>query len=94
MNYTDFWKRTNELIKLQSKTQRGLALECGFTERRIETLSSNNRSPDVIEAVKIAEALNTSVEFLVSGKEPDSSQNINAFISDIQDVIQKYSKNT
>lgn len=66
----EFWKRTNELIKLQSKTQRGLALECGFTERRIETLSSNNRSPDVIEAVKIAEALNTSVEFLVSGNAP------------------------
>ena len=70
MDYTEFWKRTNELIKLQSKTQRGLALECGFTERRIETLSSNNRSPDVIEAVKIAEALNTSVEFLVSGNPP------------------------
>jgi transcriptional regulator with XRE-family HTH domain len=70
MDYTEFWKRTNELIKLQSKTQRGLALECGFTERRIETLSSNNRSPDVIEAVKIAEALNTSVEFLVSGNTP------------------------
>lgn len=70
MDYTEFWKRTNELIKLQSKTQRGLAIECGFTERRIETLSSNNRSPDVIEAVKIAEALNTSVEFLVSGNTP------------------------
>lgn len=70
MDCTEFWKRTNELIKLQSKTQRGLALECGFTERRIETLSSNNRSPDVIEAVKIAEALNTSVEFLVSGNTP------------------------
>lgn len=70
MDYTEFWKRTNELIKLQSKTQRGLAIECGFTERRIETLSSNNRSPDVIEAVKIAEALNTSVEFLVSGNPP------------------------
>lgn len=69
MNYTDFWKRTNSLIKHLNKTQRGLALECGFTERRIETLSSNNRSPDVIEAVKIAAALNTTVEFLVTGVE-------------------------
>ena len=41
MNYTEFWLRTNTLIKLLNKTQRGLALECGFTERRIETLSSN-----------------------------------------------------
>lgn len=67
MNYTEFWKRTNELIKLQNKTQRSLSLECGFTERRIESLSSNNRSPDVIEVVEIASALNTSVEFLVLG---------------------------
>ena len=69
MNYKDFWKRTNALIKHLNKTQRGLALECGFTERRIETLSSCNRSPDVIEAVKIAAALNTTVEYLVTGNE-------------------------
>lgn len=67
MEYTDYWHRTNELIKRLNKTQRGLALECGFTERRIETLSSNNRSPDILEAVKIAQALNTTVEYLVTG---------------------------
>ena len=66
--FMGFWERTNSLIKQLNKTQRGLALECGFTERRIETLSSNNRSPDVIEAVKIAAVLNTTVEFLVMGK--------------------------
>jgi transcriptional regulator with XRE-family HTH domain len=67
MEYKDFWLRTNTQIKLLNKTQRGLALECGFTERRIETLSSTCRSPDVIEAVKIAQALNTTVEYLVTG---------------------------
>lgn len=73
MDYTDFWKRTNSLIKLLNKTQRSLALECGFTERRIETLSSNNRSPDVIEAVKIAQLLNTTVEYLVTGKDENAA---------------------
>lgn len=91
MNYTDFWKRTNELIKLRNKTQRALALECGFTERRIETLSSNNRSPDVIEAVKIAQALNVSVEFLVTGIEPEAKADIKALVSEINKVIKKYS---
>lgn len=67
MQYTEFWDRTNKLIKSLNKTQRGLALECGLTERRIETLSSNNRSPDVVEAVKIAAALHTTVEYLVTG---------------------------
>lgn len=75
MEYTDFWERTNTLIKHLNKTQRGLALECGFTERRIETLSSNNRSPDIIEVVKIAKALNTSVEYLVTGKSQNSLAN-------------------
>ena len=74
MDYMEFWKRTNSLIKLLNKTQRGLALECGFTERRIETLSSNNRSPDVIEAVKIAKALNTTVEYLVTGEDENSAE--------------------
>ena len=73
MDYTDFWKRTNSLIKLLNKTQRSLALECGFTERRIETLSSNNRSPDIIEAVKIAHALNTTVEYLVTGEDENQA---------------------
>ena len=74
MDYTEFWKRTNSLIKLLNKTQRSLALECGFTERRIETLSSNNRSPDVIEAVKIAQLLNTTVEYLVTGKDENAAE--------------------
>lgn len=62
------------MIKLLNKTQRGLALECGFTERRIETLSSNSRSPDVIEAVRIAKALNTTVEYLVTGEEENKAE--------------------
>lgn len=74
MDYSDFWLRTNTLIKLLNKTQRGLALECGFSERRIESLSSNNRSPDVIEAVKIAQALNTTVEYLVTGENENTAE--------------------
>ena len=68
MKYIDFWIRTNALIKQQNKTQSSLSLECGFTERRINSLSASNRSPNVDEAVKIAEALNTTVEYLVTGK--------------------------
>ncbi len=73
MDIKDFWINTNALIKSQGKSQKILAVECGFSERRIENLSSNNRSPDVIEAVKIASALNTSVEFLVTGNETNTA---------------------
>ncbi len=88
MNYTEFWLRTNTLIKLLNKTQRGLALECGFTERRIETLSSNSRSPDVIEAVKIAKALNTTVEYLVTGEEENKAEKeLNELKAKLADLI-------
>ena len=80
--------RTNTLIKLLNKTQRGLALECGFTERRIETLSSNSRSPDVIEAVKIAKALNTTVEYLVTGEEENKEEKeLNDLKAKLADLI-------
>ena len=80
--------RTNTLIKLLNKTQRGLALECGFTERRIETLSSNSRSPDVIEAVKIAKALNTTVEYLVTGEEENKAEKeLNDLKAKLADLI-------
>ena len=38
---SDFWIRTNALIKQQNKTQRGLSIECGFSDRKIENQSSN-----------------------------------------------------
>lgn len=70
----DFWIRTNALIKAQNKTQRGIALECGFSERKIENQSTNDRIPDAVEAVKIAHALNTTVEYLVTGEEENKAE--------------------
>ena len=70
---SDFWFRTNTLIRQQNKTQRGLSIECGFSDRKIENQSSNDRIPDAIEAVKMAQALGTTVEYLVTGKELSDS---------------------
>ena len=70
MDTASFWERTNSLIKLERTTQRTLSKACGFTERRIETLVSTGRLPDVVSAYLIAKALNTSVEYLVTGKQP------------------------
>lgn len=74
MIYNDFWLNTNTLIKQQNTTQRALALSCGFTERRIESLSSSARLPDAVEAVKIAQALGTTVEYLVTGEESNKDK--------------------
>jgi SOS-response transcriptional repressor LexA len=70
MGIKEFWNRTNTLLKQKGYTQRSLALECGFTERRIESLSTDGRQPSTDESVKIAQALEVSVEYLVTGKAP------------------------
>ena len=70
MDVQSFWDRVNGLIKERKTTQRAISAQCGFTARRIETLVSNERLPDAIEAQKIAAALHTSVEYLVTGKDP------------------------
>ncbi len=77
MDAEGLWNCINEKIKSQKTTQRALALQCGFTERRIESLSSSNRLPDAIEITKIAHALGTSVEYLVTGedKNPFAQEN-------------------
>ena len=71
-----FWERTNLMIKDKRTTQRAISKECGFIERRIETLVSNGRIPDAIEAYKIAQALGTTVEYLITDKNPDGVTNV------------------
>jgi len=66
---TSFWDRTNALIKKLNKTQSSVSVECGFNPRRIQNLSGSNRLPDAIEAYEIAQALNTTVEYLVTGED-------------------------
>ena len=71
---TEIWNRINALIKEKNTTQNSLSVVCGFNSRRIQNLSGANRLPDAIEITKIAEALNVSVEYLVTGKNSDTSR--------------------
>lgn len=63
-----FWDRVNYLIKQSGFTQASLSLKCGMNQRRLQNLSSGNRLPDCFEAVAMANALDTTVEYLVTGK--------------------------
>lgn len=67
----EFWERVNALIKEKNITQTSLSVLCGFNARRIQNLSGSDRWPDAVEAFKIAQALGTSVEYLVTGSESD-----------------------
>jgi len=66
-----FWDRTNRLIKKHGLTQDTLSTKCEFNDlRRVQNLSGTGRMPKVYEAVKIAQLLGVSVEYLVTGIPP------------------------
>lgn len=87
---TEIWNRINALIKEKNTTQNSLSVVCGFNSRRIQNLSGANRLPDAIEITKIAEALNVSVEYLVTGRDnvpkPDTSRILETLNTAIQQV--------
>lgn len=86
----ELWERINALIKEKNTTQTALSVDCGFNPRRIQNLSGGNRLPDAIEITKIAEALGTTVEYLVTGQsttpKPDTSRILETLNTAIQQV--------
>ncbi len=73
---TCFWERLNSLIKHSNTTQNEVSVRCGLNPRRLQNLSAGSRLPDCFEAVAIADALGTTVEFLVAGKDPQDKKEI------------------
>jgi hypothetical protein len=61
----------------------GLNYETYYSGKRRVTL------PRADEAQKIAAALGTTVEYLVSGKEPDTSRKYRDALKQIQDIASK-----
>ena len=65
----EFWQRVKELIKSQKLTQEKICSSCDISLSTFVSWIHNERLPDLISALKIAKALNTSVEYLVTGKD-------------------------
>ena len=64
----NFWKRVKEKLDYQSCTQKELAAKIDESYNTLQSWINRNRFPNAEQAVKIAAALKTSVEFLVTGK--------------------------
>lgn len=73
MNGEDFWRRVKDLIKSQNTTQEWVANSANVSFNNLKQQIFHNRIPVADEAVRIAKALNTSVEYLVTGEESDSA---------------------
>lgn len=67
----EFWETVESLRKEQNTSYRWLAKKMGVSETTVSTMRRNGTEPRATEAVRLATALGTTVEFLVTG-EPDS----------------------
>lgn len=79
-----FWSSVRQLLSERKILQRDFAEQIGYNVSTLKNQMTRNISPDVDTAVKIAKALGTSVEFLVTGEE--SRQDVR----ELQELKAKY----
>lgn len=77
-----FWDRTKALIKERNTTQDWLAQQCDVSLNVMKSWIFNKRLPDAAQAVRIAKALQTSVEYLVTGEETNPLAQENAMLKE------------
>jgi transcriptional regulator with XRE-family HTH domain len=65
-----FWERVNQLIKTTKTTQEGISKACGIPFGTFHGWIAYKRLPDASSAYRIAQALNTTVEYLCTGTTP------------------------
>ena len=84
-----FFSRIEELLKEKKKTQKDMVVHIGVSAQSFTNWKARNSIPSADIAVKIAQFLNTSVEYLVTGEEKKDNSKI--ILSDLQELIDRYS---
>ena len=69
----NFWERVDDLLDRNDINKKTLAYEAGFDASNITKGIKNNNVPSAETAVKIAQVLGVSVEYLVNGTETTKS---------------------
>lgn len=70
----DFYENVKQLVKTNNLTLRSFIESLGINYDSYNSCKKYNNLPRADEAVKIAQALNTTVEFLVTGEESNKAQ--------------------
>ena len=78
----EFWGRVKTLIKQSNITQEGLAKTADLNFSNMKQQIFYKRLPDAAQASRIASALNTSVEYLVTGEEKSPYMEENTILKD------------
>lgn len=87
-----FWANVKALLEKQGISQKTLADQCGMNYGTLQNKVSQHTLPRADEAVRIARALHTSVEYLVTGEEAapcavDKDKLIKAIAKAVNDAV-------
>jgi transcriptional regulator with XRE-family HTH domain len=85
-NAAVFWENVKKEIKLQNTTQEWVAKKAGISFSTFQGWISKAIYPRVNEAVSIAGALNTSIEYLVRGTVKDNTKIIDTVCGQLSQV--------
>jgi transcriptional regulator with XRE-family HTH domain len=69
-----FWENVNKMIKRSNTTQEWVAKKSGISPSALRSNVSRGIEPGVLKAIRIAQALDTTVEYLVTGIEPPDKE--------------------
>lgn len=90
----DFYENVKQLVKTNNLTLRSFIESLGINYDSYNSCKKYNNLPRADEAVKIAQALNTTVEYLVTGNKPDLSSETKSLINELEMTINKYKQNS
>jgi transcriptional regulator with XRE-family HTH domain len=81
-----FWKNVKKEIKLQNTTQEWVAKKAGISFNTFQGWISKAICPRVNEAVRIASALDTSVEYLLRGTKKNNARTIDVICQQVSQI--------
>lgn len=87
-----FWENVDEELKFRGMERKELGAKAGFPESYISKGIARKSSPSADLALKIATVLNVSVEFLITGKEPQKNLTDSRLSAEIKRLITKLNK--
>ena len=83
-----FWNNVKELLDIQNLTQKELSAKTGINLGTLKNQICREVIPDAVEAVAIAKALNTTVEYLVTGENNNqAAQELTELKAKLADLI-------
>jgi transcriptional regulator with XRE-family HTH domain len=85
----DVWNRIDRLMLEYKFFYRKIAEALEINESTVSTWRKNRTVPRADDLVKIAKLLETTVEYLITGEEPDSSRFYRDALKSIRDIADK-----